>query len=134
MSEQPQPEPKDAPQPNWVAVHSACTLPNVFRSIRQRVEADVKARNDIRPHSSPYEFTIGEGDDEFKVSLKHPEIHKSVFFSLTKNAIVILDDKRIKMFEVTSTFNDKSECILSVDHEPRELWQISRLALEGIFF
>ena len=119
---------------DWVTKRAACTLPNMFRTIRLRVEEDVKNRNALRPSNSPYEFLVTEGDDEFTVNLKTEGTWKSVVFSLTERAILVRDDKRIQMFEITLTFNDQGECRLSADHVHRELWQIERLALEELFF
>jgi hypothetical protein len=119
---------------DWVIKRAACTLPNVFRTMRLSVEEDVKARNGLRPSNSPYEFLVTEKDDEFTVSLQTQNNRKSVTFSLTERAILVLDDKRIQMFEITLTFNDQGECKLSADHVQRELWQIERLALEELFF
>jgi hypothetical protein len=119
---------------DWVTKRAACTLANVFRTLRVQVEEDVRARNALRPENSPYEFLVTEKDEEFAALLKAQNIHKTVNFVLNKDAILVQDDKRIKMFVITLTFDDSGDCKLSADGAARELWQIARMALEELFF
>jgi hypothetical protein len=38
------------------------------------------------------------------------------------------------MFEVGLTFTDEGECKLIVNKEPRDFWQVRRMALEDLLF
>ena len=126
---------KDAPpQFNWVTERSACSLPNVFYTLRQQVEEDVKSRNSLRPELAPYEFSVIEDINEFKVVLTAGEVRDSVIFCLTDPAIVVRDDKGNSILDITSTFSDDGKCKLYVNAEPREFWQVRRMALEGLMF
>jgi len=123
-----------AQQFNWVIERSSCTLPQVFYTLRQQAEEDVKTRNSLRPELAPYEFSVVEDISEFKVVLTAGEVRESVIFALTDYAILVRDDKGNSMLEITSTFNEDGKCKLYVNAEPREFWQVRRMALEGLMF
>ena len=123
-----------APQFKWVTERSSCTLPKVFYTLRQQVEEDVKTRNSLRPELAPYEFSVIENIDEFKVVLTAGEVRESVIFALTDHAIAVRDDKGNTLIDITSTFSEDGKCKLYVNAEPREFWQVRRMALEGLMF
>ena len=125
---------KDASKFDWVTARSLCSLPNVFKELRLQVEEDVKTRNALRPNNSPYEFLVAANGDEFTVLLEAKDVHRSVIFSLGDRAILVRDYKGKEMFEVTLTFNDQGDCRLTVEEKDRDLWQVRRMALEGLLF
>jgi hypothetical protein len=119
---------------DWVTKRSLCSLPSIFRELRIQVEEDIKIRNALRPDHSPYEFSVVADGDGFKVLLETADVHKSVIFSLAEHALLVRDDKDKTMFEVTLRFSDEGECRLQVNEVERELWQVRRMALEGLLF
>jgi hypothetical protein len=125
---------KNAPKFDWVTERSSCSLPKVFKTLRLQVEEDIKSRNALRPSNSPYEFSIAENAGDFTVTLQAKDVRQSVIFSLTEHTISVRDDKSNPMFEVTLTFTDEGKCRLNVNNQPRELWQVRRMALEELFF
>jgi hypothetical protein len=125
---------KDESKSSWVRKRFACSLPNVFNTLRLQVEEDVKARNELRPPNSPYEFSVGENVGEFTVFLKGKDLQSAVVFNLAEHAIVVSDDKGNQMFDVTLTFSDEGECRLNVNEKQCDFWQVRRMALEEIMF
>lgn len=125
---------KDTSKFDWVTERSSCALPKVFKALRLQVEVDVKTRNTLRPNNSPYEFSVAENGDDFTVVLKAKDVHRSVVFTLAEHAILVREDKGGPMFDVTATFGDEGECRLEVNGEERDLWQVRRMALEGLLF
>jgi hypothetical protein len=125
---------RDAPKFDWVTARSRCSLPNIFRELRLQIEEDVKTRNALRPNNSPYEFSVKENGDDFAVLLEAEELHLSVVFSLGEHAISVRDHHGKEMFDVTLAFSDEGECRLSVNEKDRDLWQVRRMALEGLLF
>ena len=125
---------KQQPKFDWITQRYACSLPNVFKELRLQIEQDVKTRNSLRPNNAAYEFSIADNDDGFRVVLKAKELEMAVRFVLAEHAIVVRDDKGVEMFEVTLTFNDLGECQLNVNGEPRDYWQVRRMALEELMF
>ncbi len=124
----------DASNSDWVNKRFRCSLPNVFKDLTLQIEEDVKIRNGLRPANSPYEFSAMAHGDDFTVVLETEAIRKAVIFTREEHAIVVRDDHGKTMFEVTLTFNDQGECRFHVNHEERELWQVRRMALEGLLF
>jgi hypothetical protein len=124
----------DKAEKDWVTARSSCSLPNVFKELRLQVEEDVKTRNALRPDNSPYEFSVAENGDEFTVLLEAKDVHRSVIFNLADHAILVRDYKGKEMFEMTLTFNDQGDCRLTVEEKERDLWQVRRMALEGLLF
>ena len=119
---------------DWVSGRSACSLAGVFKTLRLEVEEDVNTRNRLRPPNSPYEFSVADTEEGFKVTLESKEVRKSVAFKHAEHAIVVRDDKGDAMFEVTLAFSNEGHCKLKVNHEELEYWQVRRMALEGLMF
>ena len=119
---------------DWITQRYACSLPNIFKELRLQIEQDVKTRNSLRPNNAPYEFSIVDQDDGFRVILKAKELEIAVRFVLAEHVIVVRDDKGVEMFEVTLTFSDLGECQLNVNGEARDYWQLRRMALEELMF
>jgi hypothetical protein len=125
---------KEAPKFDWVTGRSQCSLPNVFYMLRTQVEEDVKTRNSLRPENSPYEFSVVEDIQEFKVVLTAGEVREAVLFRQTEQAIAVDDDTGNPLFEIIATFSNEGQCRLYVNEQPREFWQVRRMALEGLMF
>jgi hypothetical protein len=119
---------------NWVKERSQCTLPQVFATLRRQIEEDVKTRNSVRPALAPYEFSVVENGDEFKVVLTAGESLWKVTFGLLEHAILVYDNDGDQLFEVTIKFNEEGECRFKAKDEHWELWQIRRMALEELMF
>lgn len=119
---------------DWVKERSSCTLPKVFKELRLQVEQDVNARNSMRPSHAPYEFSIKEDVGEFTVSLEAAGVQDSVVFRLSEHAISVSDGEGQNIFSITLTFDDEGKCRLNVNDQPREFWQVRRMALEGLLF
>ena len=126
---------KKSPEPfDWVTERSACSLPKVFKDLGTQLEADVKTRNGLRPNNAPYAFSIKADVSDITVLLQAGDVQKSVIFTLTPHSILVRDDKGNQLFEVTLTFTDEGNCRLNVNDQPREPWQVRRMALEELFF
>lgn len=125
---------KDAPGFDWVTERSQCSLPKVFYNLRNQVEEDVKTRNALRPENSPYEFSVSEDIDGFRIVLQANEVRESVIFSLAGHAILVHDEKGNPLFEVIAAFSEDGKCKLFVNETERDSWQVRRMALEGLMF
>jgi hypothetical protein len=79
-------------------------------------------------------MSVAENGDDFTVLLNAKDVHRSVVFTLAEHAILVREDKGDPMFDVTATFGDEGECRLEVNGEVRNLWQVRRMALEGLLF
>ena len=125
---------KDTSKFDWVTERSSCALPKVFQALRLQVDEDLKARNALRPDNSPYEFSLAGNGSGFTALVEAKDVHRSVIFSLAEHALFVRDDKGRTMFQITLSFSDQGDCKLHVNQEERELWQVRRMALEGLLF
>jgi hypothetical protein len=119
---------------NWVTERSHCSLPNVFHTLLQQVEDDVKTRNALRPEDSPYQFSLEENGADFSVVLTAGDVRDSVVFALREHAILVRSGADKQLFEITLDFTSEGECKLVVNDQQRDFWQVRRMALEGLMF
>ena len=114
----------------------SCALPRVFNSLVSQLEQDVATRNSLRPPNSPYEFSLTEDNGELTVHLNTAKLRRSVIFklSLPDHAILVQDETGNRMFDVTSRLDDTGKCVLMVNGEERDPWQVRRMALEDLMF
>lgn len=129
---------------NWVDAREDCSsLKDKFHQLEQRVTADVLLRNnhfpDYRnPQGGPL-LEIQPMDKGFFTVRNHRE-QRMVAFHLESHHILIRKwadgDKESRNRKVTFFLNDDGDCRFQVDGQPREflLWELSRLALEDLFF
>ena len=125
---------KDKSKFNWVTERSNCSLPKVFQTLRAQVEEDVKTRNAQRPKNSPYEFSVQTNGTNFSVILAAGDLHSSVIFTLAEHAILVRGGEGNQMLDITLNFTPEGHCQLTVNDQPRDFWQVRRLALEDLLF
>lgn len=126
-----------ATQPfDWVTARLSCSLPRVFNSLASQLEQDVAIRNSLRPPNAPYEFFLKEDNGELTVHLKTEQLRRCVTFkmSLPDHAILVQDETGNRIFDVTSRLDDTGKCMLLVNGEERDSWQVRRMALEDLMF
>lgn len=122
----------DIPQDlDWVNVRSKCTLACVFEMLKHQVEKDIATQNALPDHRQ-FEIVHG-GSNSFTVMRHDSTGIKGALFNLSEK-IEVRTIKRELIFEAGITLNDAGRCLLEVDNQPRELWQVSRRALEKLFF
>jgi hypothetical protein len=122
---------------DWVTAHSQCSLDLVFESLRLQVQTDVETREALRPKDqrhSHYAFRFVSNERKFSAMLNGHRIRRVASFSLERHAIVVRDENDTEMFSATTTLNDEGDCRLKVKDQERELWQVRKLALEGLLF
>jgi hypothetical protein len=119
---------------DWVGERSACTYPKIFKDLMLQVEDDVKTRNGLRPQNAPYEFSVVQSGNEFTAVLQAGDVRKAVTFTLGDHSVKVRGDDGGPAFDVYLTFTREGKCSPKVNDEPCDLWQIRRMALEGLFF
>ncbi len=89
------------------------------------------------PKDEHYAFKfVVTNEREFSALVMGHKIHHAVIFSLSlpSQSIQVRDDKDILIFDATTTINDDGECRLKIKGQERELWQVRKIALEGLLF
>lgn len=120
---------------DWVRERHRCSPLAVFEALKIQLEKDVKARNAVRGDDRYYgfDFTVFQVDS-IVVARNGNNISDAVTLSLVDEKIVVYDRKRTVLLEATLTLNNKGECRLKIKGEEYELWHLSKMALEELFF
>src|SRR5208282_17987 len=98
------------------------------------VRNDVDLANEQLRSPDRHRFSISSDDGRFSVTRegsRTPPV--SIDFSLDGEEIVVCRGAEIKL-TATITLNNQGECMLQVDGEELEQWQVRRMALEDLFF
>jgi len=121
---------------NWVAARSQCSLKRVFETLAEIVDSDVKAANELPGRKA--QFHVNGGDKKLVVSrdksVETATPVSTVVFELFPAEISVRHGRDTKLFSARPRLNDDGECMLEVDGQALRLWQVSRKALEDLFF
>ena len=120
---------------DWVRARVACSLHTVFARLIAGVKSDLAARQEVsRDLDQGIHFAISTEDDRnLVVSRNLRGTVSTVEFSLGPTEIVIGEDG-IPIFTATVALNEAGDCTLVIDGNEMEMWQVRRMALEGLFF
>ncbi|MGH9344855.1 MAG: hypothetical protein ACRD3Y_02300 [Bryobacteraceae bacterium] len=126
---------------DWVTARSKCSLAAVFETLMEVLDSDVKSRNALGAQGVRFLLTRPVGQKLIVVRERDfggiPETD-TVVFELTKAHVAATarnargDGK--PLFQAKPALNREGDCLLEVNGEELRLWQVSRLALEGLFF
>lgn len=126
---------------DWVTERSNCSISHLYLLLYDVIASDVKAiqaRSERRA-----EFALSRLDDAKFIVTKSSDwgvglrAVAGVVFELTPATIDVrasTQDGPKAMFSTTPSFDAVGTCRLEVDGQPLELWQVSRKALEDLFF
>lgn len=131
----------DSPETfDWVRARAACSLERIFLVLSETAAGDVRAANELRPSRARFEhksldrkFLVIRQEDAGGVTQA-----ASVVFELQENGIAV---RRITparapepIFTAKPSLTPEGECLLEVGRQQLRPWQVSRLALEDLFF
>jgi len=132
---------RDTPKTfDWVKARSSCSVKAVFDVLSQVIASDVKSANDLnRPGVS---FALTNPSEEMVMVARTSDAtgaaeSASVLFERRANEIVATAPHRGKtLFYAKPILNGTGECLLQIegDHELKHPWQVSRRALDDLFF
>jgi hypothetical protein len=127
---------------DWVTARAECSAPQMFLLLIERVESDVKAMQ--ARLDSGYQITVNKvADDKFIVSKRHNEGgfafggHAVVVERTTSGIVAQLTNSqgtKQPFFSAKVLLGPDGRCRYEVSGEALELWQVSRMALEDLFF
>jgi hypothetical protein len=124
---------------DWVQARSKCSLNGVFDILGEVLDSDVKSANALGRPNARFTFSREAGKEfivgrQIDVSSVQPSTY-SVAFELTPDGISVKEVRPEKnLFSATPNFTLDGECLLAVNGEPMQLWQVSQMALEKVFF
>ena len=123
---------------NWVAARAECSPDRAFHALAEVVDSDVKAANGLRRSGVSFHFH-GEATGKIVVirELDRGGVKelRSVVFELISGEIVTKKGpENSVLFSAVPSLNRNGECLLEIEGDSYELWQVSRRALESLFF
>ena len=114
---------------DWVTERQKCSLVSVFESLKMQLKQDVAIRqNQLHPG---YGFCFDEGHSYAVVRLEGDK-NATVRFEVGRSIVCTYDGTQV--FTAAPTLSDDGKCRLKVNGKELDLWQISKLALEDMFF
>jgi hypothetical protein len=120
---------------DWVTARSKCSTSAVFERLKLQINEDVEKRNAlIGGPPSPYIFRVISNGPIVTVLLEGHRLRASVMFRLQNEFISVSDDNDNLLFHAAVTLNDEGRCVVKINDEDRELWQMRKMALEKLFF
>lgn len=128
---------------NWVKARDRCCYREVFEALGQQVERDVAAANELRRSTLTFRLTQ-QGNSFAAVRVRDlggiQEAH-SVSFELAAQQIEVSRrspaGKQTPLFAARPLLTEEGVCKIEIVGNaapPLELWQVSRRALEDLFF
>jgi hypothetical protein len=99
-----------------------------------QVKEDVDIRHNLRPKGEPYAFRFASEGREFTALVEGNKLHHSVIFRLDNQVITVYTDDDTPLFHAEVTLNNEGKCVVKINEEERELWQLRKMALGKLFF
>lgn len=125
------------PKFDWVRARAGCSLEKVFRLLADRLQFDVDSMNKMSPATT---FTLTKEDERLLIA-KTRDIgggssHGIVFKLLGEGirADRVVPPIEEPLFLAIPALTTAGECELHIDGHPLELWEVSRKALDLLFF
>jgi hypothetical protein len=129
---------------DWVKARSECSIESVFQILKQVVTSNVESAKTIFSKRSDVTFTVTSLDRRFVVTREDSigsgvKVGCHVTFALSNSAeITVTRDATsvpsVSLFSAKPSFIQNGDCMLEVEGTPLKLWQVSRRALENLFF
>jgi hypothetical protein len=120
---------------DWVSARDNCSAAVLFEKLRNLIAADVETRNKLRRKDEPFFKFETINANRYTVVAENQLLHThdSVSFVLKGGEISAVGTEK-DVFTSTVTLCDDGECRLKIGSKSYDLWQIRRMALEGLFF
>lgn len=125
---------------NWVEARQQCSLRTMFERLKARVESDVDGRMaQDDQFRSRFKFEMNVSNGRFVVIRSEPQNpdmaeYRTVAFKLSNDDIVVLDKNDQELMRAAISLNDEGRCMFVIGTSELESWQMSRRALESLFF
>ena len=119
---------------NWIKARADCSVAQVFKQLELGARNDVEVANEQRKPEEHHVFSVSAEPGRFSVVRGSRSARPvSVDFSLEGEEMVACVGNEIKL-TATITLNNEGRCMLKVNDEELEQWQVRRMALEDLFF
>jgi hypothetical protein len=124
---------------NWVEARHACSLSEIFHTLKEVLKSDVASANGLKIQDVKFSCKT---DATNKIIVGRSEVFPSgiahgreIIFELLPAEIKVKEGRTDKhLFSAVPNLIDNGECLLEIDGRPYQFWQVSRKALEDLFF
>ena len=129
---------------DWVTARSACSIEATFQVLSEVIDSDVKAANALKRNG--LEFKINTEPRGKLLVIRDQDYagfhgFTAIVFDLSADKITVTERKGATpearlMFSFVPSLNIDGECMYRIEgqEELLKLWQVSRKALEDLFF
>jgi hypothetical protein len=122
---------------DWVKARTECSIERLFLLLIEVLRADVQSIQARSQGSTKY--TLDVPTDSSAAVIKEEDMggirdRDGVVFRRTTSGIVARTAKNEVLFTAKPSLAINGDCRLEIDGQPLELWQVSRRALEPLFF
>ena len=122
---------------DWVRARNDCSLLAVFRSLQSAAEKDVETRNALRGKADEYRFIYKSNPktEGFFVIREGNFVGLTISFQVVGSAILVTEmPSNHELLTAVPTLTNERACMLKVNSQELEEWQVLKLALEALFF
>jgi len=120
---------------DWVKARSECSLSGIFEKLRMQVKEDIDIRNSQLPALNHYSFRLISQGTMFAAIVEGNNIHGAVRFTYNVSRLIFVhDDKERELMRAFVTLNNDGKCMVRINEQEYELWQMRKMALERLLF
>lgn len=121
---------------NWVKARHECHFDRIFSQLETGAKSDVATANDLAlAVGTKTKFEVyAPSETLFSVTRTGPAEGTAKVEFMFRQSYISITPIQGDEIRVTPTLNQRGECLLLLDGQELELWQVRRLALESLFF
>jgi hypothetical protein len=124
---------------DWVTARAECSVERLFRLLTETLDTDVKTMQARAPSGTRFTLNALGGNKVVVAKVRGFGggfmDGDNVVFETTPLGIVARTGRAdTQLFLAKPSLGLDGECHLEIDGQPHELWQVSRKALEALFF
>jgi len=127
---------KQPPTFDWVTARHNCSAMTMLERLRQQVKTDTRRYNELN-RTERFVFDQSEDRDVYRFTVldRQGRARRGVQFDWDGEAIQIAASGiELRPMKVTFTVTDDGECKFRIGDDVLDQWQVSRRALESLFF
>jgi len=118
---------------DWVTARFGCSSSNAFQTLAEMVKVEVSTANELL--SPERVFLVNVHPKEIIVVRTHPkERVATIVFEFSSTDISVRSGDKQPFLRAVPSLHADGECMFEVEGHSLKLWQVSRKALEQLFF
>lgn len=120
---------------DWVSARFYCSLQAVFETLAEVIKTDAEVASKLFAPDRTFKVTVQPQKIIVVRAEREAGTPSSIVLELSALGITVKKGRSGEpVFDARPVMNEEAECMLEVDDRPLKLWQVSRKALEDLFF